>query len=190
MTIRDIIIFAVGVGVGIGASYKFINDRLTARHEAELAEEKESIKKAYSNYAEKKEETKEDDESTEETVKEEYTPEERTRYRDLAANYAGEEPEEVIDKEGPDLHKPGVYEISWEDFGEAGYEESQLTYYRGDGVLTDENDVEMEECEICLCLGSLDVLKKSQNGEYIYIRNEELEYDYEIILSNQSFHQS
>lgn len=189
MTVRDILIFVTGVGVGVGASYKFINDKLTAKHESELAEEKESIKKVYSQYAEK--DKKENDDIAEDPKEVEYTHEEKTRYEELVHDYSGiDDEEEITDREGPDLHKPGVYEISYNEFGNAGYEESQLTYYLGDQVLTDENDEEMDETEICLCLGSLDILQKCQDGKYIYIRNEELEYDYEIALSNMSFHQS
>lgn len=167
MTIKDILIFALGVGVGIGASYKIISDKLTAKHEEAIAEEKESIKKTYSEYYKKTESKK--DEKTEE-VKEKKSEKSDDdvveKYEKLVAEYDAE------------VVKDDVYEITDDEYGEIGYEELDLFYYRN-GVLTDDNDEVMEDVEIATSIGSTDILEnRKSDGTYCYIRNDELQIDY------------
>ena len=51
-----------------------------------------------------------------------------------------------------------IYEISYDDFGEEGYEEIELTYYIDDEILTDDADEPMEELDIISSIGSIDIL--------------------------------
>ena len=176
MTVKDILVFALGVGVGIGASYKFISDKLTAKHEEVIAKEKESIKKTYSEYY-KKTESK-DDRKTEE-VKEE-KPEKAEddvveKYEKLVAEYDAEVASTATAT--PEV-KDDVYEVTDDEYGEIGYEELDLFYYRN-GVLTDDNDEVMEDVEIATSIGSTDILEnRKSDGTYCYIRNDELQIDY------------
>ena len=170
MTVKDILVFALGVGVGIGASYKFISDKLTTKHEEAIAKEKESIKKTYSEYYGKNK--SEDKKKTEEAKeKKDKKAEDNVveKYEELAAEY-GEEVASTV--------KDVVYEITDDEYGEIGYEELDLFYYRN-GVLTDDNDEIMEDVEIATSIGSTDILdNRKSDGTYCYIRNDELQIDY------------
>ena len=166
MKIRDLVIFIAGVGVGIGASYNIIKKK----HEEILEEEIASVKETYSKN------NKESDEVTEEKEPE---PEEIASVK---------EKYEKITKEYSELNEenctnPEIYEISYDDFGEEGYEEIELTYYIDDETLTDDADEPMEELDIISSIGSIDILNGCKDGEYIYIRNEEKEIDYSIAIS-------
>ena len=166
MKIRDLVIFIAGIGVGIGASYNIIKKK----HEEILEEEIASVKETYSKN------NKESDEVTEEKEPE---PEEIASVK---------EKYEKITKEYSELNEenctnPEIYEISYDDFGEEGYEEIELTYYIDDEILTDDADEPMEELDIISSIGSIDILDGCKDGEYIYIRNEEKEIDYSIAIS-------
>lgn len=176
MTVKDILVFALGVGVGIGASYKFISDKLTAKHEEIIAKEKESIKKTYSEYYDK---NKSKDEGKTEEAKEKKTKKVEDnvveKYKELVAEY-DEVASTVTDS--PEVVKDDVYEITDDEYGEIGYEELDLFYYRN-GVLTDDNDEIMEDVEIATSIGSTDILdSRKSDGTYCYIRNDELQIDY------------
>ena len=174
MTVKDIIVFALGVGVGIGASYKFISDKLTAKHEEAIAKEKESIKKTYSEYYGKNE-SKDNKKTEEAKEKKDKKVEDNIveKYEELAAEY-GEEVASTVTESVKDV----VYEITDDEYGEIGYEELDLFYYRN-GVLTDDNDEIMEDVEIATSIGSTDILdNRKSDGTYCYIRNDELQIDY------------
>ena len=166
MKVRDLLIFIAGVGVGIGASYNIIKKK----HDEILEEEIASVKETYSKY------NKESDEVTEEK---ELEPEEiasvKEKYKKITKEYSELNEENCTNSE--------IYEISYDDFGEEGYEEIELTYYIDDETLTDDADEPMEELDIISSIGSIDILNGCKDGEYIYIRNEEKEIDYSIAIS-------
>lgn len=166
MKVRDLLIFIAGVGVGIGASYNIIKKK----HEEILEEEIASVKETYSKN------NKESDEVTEEKEPE---PDEiasaKEKYEKLTKEYSELNEDSCANSE--------IYEISYDDFGEEGYEEIELTYYIDDETLTDDADEPMEELEIISSIGSIDILNGCKDGEYIYIRNEEKEIDYSIAIS-------
>ena len=166
MKIRDLVIFIAGIGVGIGASYNIIKKK----HEEILEEEIASVKETYSKN------NKESDEVTEEKEPE---PEEiasvKEKYEKLTKEYSKLNEENYTNSE--------IYEISYDDFGEEGYEEIELTYYIDDETLTDDADEPMEELDIISSIGSIDILDGCKDGEYIYIRNKEKEIDYSIAIS-------
>ena len=166
MKVRDLLIFIAGVGVGIGASYNLIKKK----HDEILEEEIASVKETYSKY------NKESDEVTEEK---ELEPEEiasvKEKYEKITKEYSELNEENCTNSE--------IYEISYDDFGEEGYEEIELTYYIDDETLTDDADEPMEELDIISSIGSIDILNGCKDGEYIYIRNEEKEIDYSIAIS-------
>ena len=166
MKVRDLLIFIAGVGVGIGASYNLIKKK----HDEILEEEIASVKETYSKY------NKESDEVTEEKEPE---PEEiasvKEKYEKLTKEYSELNEDSFTNSE--------IYEISYDDFGEEGYTEIELTYYIDDNALTDDADEPMEELDIISSIGSIDILNGCKDGEYIYIRNEEKEIDYSIAIS-------
>ena len=164
MKIRELIIFVVGVGVGIGASYNIIKKK----HDEILEEEIASVKESYSKN------NKESDEVTEEKEPEQKEiASVKETYNKLTKEYSESNEENCSE----------IYEISYDDFGEEGYEEIELTYYIDDETLTDDADEPMEELDIISSIGSIDILDGCKDGEYIYIRNKEKEIDYSIAIS-------
>lgn len=166
MKVRDLLIFIAGVGVGIGASYNLIKKK----HDEILEEEIASVKETYSKY------NKESDEVTEEKEPE---PKEiasvKEKYKKLTKEYSELNEDSCTNSE--------IYEISYDDFGEEGYTEIELTYYIDDNTLTDDANEPMGELDIISSIGSIDILNGCKDGEYIYIRNEEKEIDYSIAIS-------
>ena len=166
MKIRELIIFVVGVGVGIGASYNIIKKK----HDKILEEEIASVKETY---------YKKNEETENVTEEEEPEPEEiasvKEKYEKLTKEYSELKEENCTNSE--------IYEISYDDFGEEGYEEIELTYYIDDEILTDDANEPMEELDIISSIGSIDILNGCKDGEYIYIRNKEKEIDYSIAIS-------
>ena len=166
MKVRDLLIFIAGVGVGIGASYNIIKKK----HDEILEEEIASVKETY---------YKKNEETENVTEEEEPEPEEiasvNEKYEKITKEYSELNEENCTNSE--------IYEISYDDFGEEGYEEIELTYYINDETLTDDADEPMEELDIISSIGSIDILNGCKDGEYIYIRNEEKEIDYSIAIS-------
>ena len=173
MKVRDLLIFIAGVGVGIGASYNIIKKK----HDEILEEEIASVKETYSKKNEEEKKCENPDKETpepEETVKE--------KYEKLAKEYSSVKEDDKLNKVNTE-----IYEISYDDFGEEGYEEIELTYYINDRVLTDECGDEMEEVDIVSSVGSLDILDNRKDCELVYIRNTEKEVDYEITISTDRY---
>ena len=166
MKVRDLLIFIAGVGVGIGASYNLIKKK----HDEILEEEIASVKETY---------YKKNEETENVTEEEEPEPEEiasvKEKYEKITKEYSELNEENCTNSE--------IYEISYDDFGEEGYEEIELTYYIDDKTLTDDADEPMEELDIISSIGSIDILDGCKDGEYIYIRNKEKEIDYSIAIS-------
>lgn len=83
---------------------------------------------------------------------------------------------------------PSPRVISMEDFGELDdYDEISLTYY-ADETLTDDTDHPMGEDEIEDTIGRANLKRFEQcEGDAVYIRNDRLKADYEILLDERSY---
>lgn len=66
--------------------------------------------------------------------------------------------------------------------GEAGYSQSTLTYYAGDDILTDDHDVPIYNKEYLT--GELKFGHGSEDPNIVYVRNERLDADYEVLLDH------
>lgn len=64
--------------------------------------------------------------------------------------------------------------------GESGYRQSTLTYYKGDNILCDDKDVPVYNHE--RIVGELKFGHGSRDANVVYIRNDELEAEYEVLL--------
>lgn len=86
---------------------------------------------------------------------------------------------------------PGApYVINFEEFdtNEEGHEQMNLRYYSGDGVLCDGQDQLVDKVE--QTVGNLNLTRfgaGSQDPDIVYIRNERLGVDYEVILDKGSY---
>lgn len=81
---------------------------------------------------------------------------------------------------------PGPYVIDYDDFDENGYETESLYYY-DDGVLINSitNEI-IEDIDGTVGTDSIEQLKGS-GEDYIYVRNDELGIDYEILRDRRNF---
>lgn len=80
-----------------------------------------------------------------------------------------------------------VYIIHRDEFygEESGYPQTTLTYYAGDNILTDENDVPIYNFPAIV--GDLKFGYGSNDRNVVYVRNDKLKAEYEILLSSGSY---
>lgn len=94
----------------------------------------------------------------------------------LQSDIPGEPPGEIA--------PPAPYIITFEEYdnAEVGYEQRTVTYFSGDGVVTDEEDKPMTQ--VLTTLG-FDNLKddKFAGSNVIFVRSEKLKLDFEVIRS-------
>lgn len=90
-------------------------------------------------------------------------------------------------KDVRDPDKP--YVITEEEFmlGERNYNTSTVTYYAGDGTLGDERDEIVDGVDQMVGINNLNEMIKNPDVTTIYIRNERLALDIEVIRSNGKY---
>lgn len=84
----------------------------------------------------------------------------------------------------------GPYIITVEEYmaGDMGYEQLTLTWYEPDETMADEGDEITEDVDAKIGLENLKRFgQSSKDKNTIYIRNEKLQIDYEIVRSRTSF---
>lgn len=174
MGIKEIVIFAAGIGVGA-----FVTNKLLAQKYEEISnQEIESVKQVYH---------KKMDESLE-SKKEKIAEDKKKDIKEETENMAGYA--RTIKDAG--YYSPAIedndlpYVITPEQYMEPnGYDKLSGTYYEDD-VLTDE---ENEPVDIVKTLGSRDLLDRF--GEFetdtLYVRNDKIEADYEFNLEHGGY---
>lgn len=199
-TLSKIIVFTAGAAVGSVVTWKIVK----TKYEQLAREEIESVKEIYStkmsdhgSVAEKEtcedSEDEEDEEDEDLSYDDESKPfpdrSEREAYSRLVKD-SGYKPNQTDtnqnSEEDDDMDKP--YVISPEEFGENGYETVSLTYYEGDGVLTDDVDEPFDEDEIEEYVVPDFV---EHFGEYeddsVFVRNDFMKTDFEILKDQRSY---
>ena len=174
--IKNFLIFAVGVGVGIGVSWKLLRDK----YEQIANEEIESVKEAFS---ERKKDTEKQIVEVKTIVKEQEVNKDLVDYSKLATRYSDEpkkEEPEIVEEDAP-------YVISPDEYGEIyDYDQIELTYY-ADGVLTDDTDEVIDDVDDTVGLDSL-----NHFGDYepdaVHVRNDERKCDYEILRDLRNYY--
>ena len=102
-----------------------------------------------------------------------------TNYSDMV----DEKPEEVKE-ESMSVDKP--YVIAPEEFGELDdYDTISLTYY-ADQILTDDNDVIVDDIEDVVGFDSLNSFGEYEDDS-VFVRNDRLKCDYEILLDQRKY---
>ena len=182
------VIFVMGVSVGAAVSWL-----LTKKHYEQIAQEEiDSVKEVYA-----KRKLKNDEKQNEEDLNnvecemdivknksklknnlQKHKDENRTNYNE----YSNKKYKEKYD---PMTNVP--YVISPDEYGENdNYTLISLSYYEGDGVLADDGDEVVDNIE-----ETVGVDFATHFGEYeddsIFIRNERLKCDYEILKDHRSF---
>lgn len=179
--ISSILSFSAGLIAGGVAGYFGTKKYLETVFEADLQDQIEDVKSYYSLLR------KEGNFSTPETAKETLSQVVRQYQFDQPEDPANEDIEEPLE-EKTDNENPFI--ISVEEFMEERHdlEKVTLTYYEGDDVLCDDRDVAILDYEKSIgndALSKFGELSKEPN--VVYVRNEQLEIDYEIVKDRRSF---
>lgn len=188
-TIKYIVTFTVGAGIGSAVMWKLIKDR----YERIANEEIESVKEAFTPKKEVEPEAVEEEKSSIdelEKVKELASFSRMTdkvgytNYSDLNQEKEGTSTViESVDIEIEDYQ----HIIDEDDFGElVGYDYESLTLYT-DGVLADEQGEIVENIEATVGSDALDRLKNDPDQTCIYVRNDNLDCDYEIFKEDERY---
>lgn len=175
--IVNVICFAAGAGIGFFAACKMMRSAF-----AELAQEEiDSVKEVYMRRLEELEEEATDEEVAEVVNSNPTKPSIKEYAAGIEGLYESKEKEESVD-----MSKPEV--ISPEEFGNIpGYYEMQLEYY-DNGIVVDEDGVELTEQQIEDMIGHESL---TTFGEYeddsVFVRNDELETYFEILAMRETY---
>ena len=173
---KSILAFIFGAAIGSLITWKVLKDK----HEAEI---EDIYARCYG------------DEEAEEPEKEEQPviTDEKPELMEYAAklrehgytNYSEIEPNE--NKSGAvDTSKPHL--IQEDEYGDMGYEEKYLTYY-ADRLLADDDDDLVEDIDNTVGFDALSLLNddSDERPDVIYVRNDNLETDYEISFDERKY---
>ena len=173
-TVTNIIMFAAGAVIASAVTWKFAKTKYERIAEEEINEVKE--------YYHKKAEKESHEEPTPRVTIEKPSLAEYSKKLNELSYSGGVD----ISKEGEPVMKGRPYVIPPDEFGEGDYETISLTYY-ADKVLTDEADNVIEDVDGMVGYDSL-----THFGEYeedsVFVRNDEHEVDYEILLDTRSYY--
>lgn len=206
-TLKGVLIFVLGAAAGSLATWKLIEKKYKDIAQEEIDSVKDTFSKMKKNeYPDKLEDYPDfeefDDSDDSDDVEEEPKPEQKidrnnkpdiVEYAKILSetgytNYA--EKQDKKEKKGVEpVEDERPYVISPDEFGEKdGYENVTLTYY-ADGVLTDYFDNVISNIDEVVGFDSLDHF-----GEYeddaVFVRNEKMETDYEILRDLRDFNES
>lgn len=171
--IKTIVTFVAGALTGAGIAWKFLENRKN--------EEIEAIRNDYKEYYDALEANHTISDVDDISYEYEPTEEDKIDYASIIKvnDYKTTE-KEIAPGESEDV-TPMIYSISSDEYDcLEGHVAESLTYY-DDGILTDENDLPLSPDEIARQIGfeMLDLFDRDTTA--IYIRNEILNIDYEII---------
>ena len=162
--------FAVGAAVGFVVGCKM----LRKKYELIVQEEIESVRNAYKN----KHQTCDDNSNTVVEEDESYHDEILEEYKELTEKYGSSNISTTKEK-------TNAYVISPEEFGDGDNKLVSLTYY-ADEVLADDSGYIIIDVNDTVGKDSLKTF-----GEYlddcVYVRNDNLQTDYEILLDERNY---
>lgn len=171
--------FAAGAGIGVAATQQYFKKK----YEQIALEEITSMKEKYSNVG-----VTESSEPVEEyPTPDDFDEEDHEEYESIISEngYTNYSRLTLTESKGKDYMTSEPYVIEPTEFGELeDYAQVSLMFYT-DGVLADENDDPINDVDDLIGTDSL-----THFGEYeddsVYVRNERLKCDYEILLSLKS----
>lgn len=175
---NKLMIFAAGAVVGAVVTWKFVK----TKYEQIAQEEIDSVKEMFSD----RNKTENDVEGTDTEEPKKTVTNEKPDIKEYAAIL--EQQGYSLDEKGANKNMVRPYVISPDEFGDKDYTEESLTYY-SDGILANDMDEVISEEEIDTLIGHEAL---SSFGEYeddsVFVRNDETETDYEILLDDRKFY--
>lgn len=105
----------------------------------------------------------------------------------ITMNVFTEQSNRESNRDQRDTSRP--YIISYDEFnnGDEDYQQNTLTYFEGDDVLVDERDQPIRTVSRVVGESNLQFGKESNDPNIVYIRNHELEVDFEVCRSNGKY---
>ena len=206
-TLKGLLIFVLGAAAGSLATWKLIEKKYKDIAQEEIDSVKDTFSKMKKNeYPDKLEDYPDfeefDDSDDSDDVEEEPKLEQKidrnnkpdiVEYAKILSetgytNYA--ERQDKKEKKGVEpVEDERPYVISPDEFGEKdGYENVTLTYY-ADGVLTDYFDNVISNVDEVVGFDSLDHFGEYED-DVVFVRNEKMETDYEILRDLRDFNES
>ena len=76
---------------------------------------------------------------------------------------------------------------------ELGFTKSELTYYLADSVLADDDNDQLEFPELLIgaaLLAALPHIQDFEESNTVFVRNERLQADYEVMIAHESYHEA
>lgn len=175
---RYIFAFALGATAGALVTWRWLDEKYTRILDAEA----ESFRAAISKLDKEQADTPTTDETPEPDHVEEDCKNYATTLAKLGYTSYGDAKEGLKNTAGMD----DMYVITPDEFAELeDYETHSLTYYQ-DGVLTDEEDNPIDDIDELVGLESLESFGMYETDS-VYVRNERLKTDYEILLDMRSY---
>lgn len=180
-TVTTVMAFAVGAAAGVAATWKFFEEKY-----ARIAQEEiDSVKEVFSKRDRKEVQHEKTEPVVEATIENPKEPIAINKKVSAIIDYSGYSSSQ---DEKPEEPKP--YVIPPEAFGELeeeGYTNVSLTFCSDQVVIDDNNDI-LEDVNDVIGFESL-----SHFGEYeddaVYVRNDKLRCDYEILLDQRTSEQ-
>lgn len=201
-------IFTAGVVTGSIITNAVVKEKATREANEKAAEEIAEVREIYRNKT-KKEENEKVAEESEKEVKEENEKvdplkvkpqtgrEDYNSYYKMTQNYTSQNEEKPkrassISDLNAFTYEKSVdrpYIIDPEDYGEEDdYDTMQLTYFMGDKTLVDESaDDTIDEPDLHIGLDNLAIFDEFQGASSIYVRNDILKMDFEILKDDCAY---
>jgi len=189
-------IFAAGAVVGVLAAKTYFSTKYKQQAEEEIRQMRDYIQKKEAQIkaeVEEKEETSSPDNfaslAKDEEAKSAYFKYATTTpITDISKEDFEEMKERLAGSEHPEEEHDEPYILTVEEFedGKPGYDSIGLSYYRGDDSLVDDAE-ELVDVDETVGEENLDAFRRS-DADSIYIRNDRIGVDYEIIAIDGNFY--
>lgn len=206
--LSSLAIFAAGVVTGSIITNAVVKEKATREANEKAAEEIAEVREIYRNKTKKEEYEKVSEESEKEAeeqnekvdplkVKPQTDREDYNSYYKMTQNYTSQNEEKPkrassISDLNAFTYEKSVdrpYIIDPEDYGEEDdYDTMQLTYFMGDKTLVDESaDDTIDEPDLHIGLDNLAIFDEFQGASSIYVRNDILKMDFEILKDDCAY---
>lgn len=186
--------FLIGAGVGIVSGYLYAEHSLKGAYEA-LASDEVAAAREYYSRLNKKNDYETPAKAVEKIIPQvvtnalrEYAPSEETPSEIVVSIFDNDaDADEEVDMESRSKDRP--YILTREEYmlSEPDYTQTTVTYFEADEVLADERDAPIENAEKKIGLENLRFGSGSGDPNLVYIRNDALEIDFEVIRSRGAF---
>ena len=194
-------IFAAGVVTGSIITNAVVKEKATQEANEKAAEEIAEVREIYRNKTKKEQNEMVAEEQNEKVdplkVKPQTDREDYNSYYKMTQNYASQNEEKPkrassISDLNAFTYEKSVdrpYIIDPEDYGEEDdYDTMQLTYFMGDKTLVDESaDDTIDEPDLHIGLDNLAIFDEFQGASSIYVRNDILKMDFEILKDDCAY---